>query len=120
MANWVNITDVLKPYFCSIYTGTNSNLYQNPVEIDKKADSNQILRFKINNSMGNYTLYFTNTHGCGLWDNKTGTSVWDLYGETVNSLLLSTSDVSPASIQGGTWLQRENIAESINTWEKIA
>ena len=120
MANWVNIVDVLKPYFCSIYTGTNSNLYQNPVEIDKKTDSNQVIRFHINNSMGNYTLYFTNTSGCGLWDNKNSSAVWVLSQNAKNSLLLSTSDVSPASTQGGTWAKVNDIADGISTWEKIA
>lgn len=120
MANWVNLTDALNPYFCSIYTGTNADLYQNPVGIDKKASSNQIIRFKINNSMGDYTLYFKNTNGLGLWDNKSGSNAWEIASTSTNSLFLSTSNISPASTQGGTWIQRDSLADGINTWEKIA
>lgn len=118
--SWVHITDVLNTYYVRNSVGGNDSV-SNTV-ISQLASGNQAVRLSTKGSLGHYLVYFGGEGDAtiGMYNVADSKTIWRIFGTETNSLLLSTSDVSPASTQGGTWAKVNDIADGISTWEKIA
>lgn len=118
MADWVNIVDVLDNYFLTMNKGSEQ---VNVATVSQQASSDQAIRFHISGVVGDFMLcFYENDSRILFYDVANSKSLWNIFGTEVNSLQLSTSDISPASTQGGTWAKVDDIADGISTWEKIA
>lgn len=89
-------------------------------QVAQQAEADQAIRIHVNGAVGNYLLYFTKNGTIGLWDIDASSLVWSIRQQPTGSVYMSFSSTSPASTQGGTWVQRDSFADGINTWEKIA
>lgn len=115
---WVEINDVLDKYYLSMNKG---NEQVNIATVSQQASSGQAVRFHIAGVVGDFMIcYYEDQARILMYDVANSKSLWNIFGTTANSLLLTTNDTSPASTQGGTWVQRDSLTDSVNTWEKIA
>ena len=115
---YVNITDVLDKYYMKMAKGSEQ---VNIASLSQQASSGQAIRFHVSGVVGDFMIcFYENNARILLYDVANSKSLWNIFGTEVNNLLLSTSDTSPASTQGGTWAKINDIADGISTWEKIA
>ena len=116
--SYVNITDVLDNYYLKMAKGSEQ---VNVASVSQQASSGQAVRFHISGVVGDFMIcYYEDQARILMYDIANSKSLWNIFGTETNSLLLSTSDISPASTQGGTWAKVNDIADGISTWEKIA
>lgn len=115
---YINITDVLDKYYMKMAKGSEQ---VNIASLSQQASSGQAVRFHISGVVGDFMIcYYEDQARILMYDMANSKSLWNIFGTEVNSLQLSTSDISPASTQGGTWAKVNDIADGISTWEKIA
>lgn len=116
--SYVNITDVLDNYYMKMAKGSEQ---VNVATLSQQASSGQAVRFRVSGVVGDFMIcFYENDARILFYDMVNSKSLWNIFGTEVNNLLLSTSDTSPASTQGGTWAKVNDIADGISTWEKIA